>query len=301
MLGEVYKNAKERKMKRFLSFTLALLCTLWFGVGTVYADDYNVKDTDIYITIDTDEWYVFTRDNVLNNSEIKSVGVTAQYLHDSMISTDTYLHMYRIEENSRENIEFKIIKQNNTDINNFKNLSEKKLKKTGEILASDISANNWKLYSNDCQYIYFEYETTEHNVIEYYTVVNQEIYKLIALKSNNFSDIEKTMIQDIVDNVQYKINPMYANESNGISKYWSEYGIQTMVIIIIVILIAVAVLIVKKRKAIKNFIVGKRNPNEEMKNELKKTRYVEITPKKKTADSSMVTIDRQKRKTRKKR
>lgn len=294
-------------MKKCISFTLAVLFTLCFALTEVSAKSYDVDDTDVIITVDEDEWYVFTRDNVSGNSELKNMGISAEYFYNSMINTNTYLDMFKIEENNRETIEFKIIKENTTEINNYKNLSAKKLKKIGEQLANNRDADSWKVYSNDCSYIYMEYATADHNVVEYYTIVNQEIYRLIASKANKFSDIEMELIKEIVDNAQYTINPVYANENWGIQKYWSEYGVQTIVGIILVALVVAGVIVYKKRTSIKAFFTGKSSPNDKMKKELKETRYVETAPKtqapkkpKKPSDASMVTIDRHKRNSRKK-
>lgn len=281
------------------------MCTVFVSVMPVMAQSYTVKDTDISITVDSDEWRVFTRDNVRGNSEIKSLGVTEDYFYNTMINTNTYLDMYYIKENSRDTIEFKVVKTNTTDINNYKNLTKKELRKIGENLADKVDADNWDVYYNECSYIYLEYDISNVHYLEYYTVVNQEIYRLVSSKSNGFTTAEQEMIKEIVDNAQYTINPVYANESWGITKFWAEYGIQVIVAIILIIIFVAAVTVYKKRKVIKDFLTGKKNPNKEMKKELKETRYVETTPKKvadkpkKPADPTMVTINRNKRSARK--
>ena len=282
------------------------------SIVPVVAQTYNVKDTDISVTVDEGKWCVFTRDTVRGNSQIKSLGVTEDYFYNSMINTNTYLDMFYLKENSNDTIEFRVVKENITEVNNYKNLTKKELRNIGEQLADRMDATDWEVYYNECSYIYMEYEMNGTRYIEYYTVVNQEIYRLISSKGNKFTAAEEEMLKEIVDNAQYTINPVYANESWGITKFWKEYGIQIIVGVILIILIVAGITLYKKRKVIKDFITGKKTPNDEVKKELKETRYVETSSKKpsaktttsaskpkKPADPSMVTINRQKRSARK--
>ena len=298
-------------MKKILSTILVFMLMFCFFKVDAAAQNYNVEDTDITITVDSKEWSVFTRKNVLGNSELKSMGVSAQYFYDAMINTNVYLDMFRIKENTRETIEFKIYKENNTDINNYKNLSDRKLRKIGESLSDKRDADSWKLYSNDTNYIYMEYSDVEYNYVEYYTIVNQEIYRLVVSKANKFSDDEKELINEIVDGAEYTINPMYANEKWGIRKYWDEYGIQMVVVIICIGIIIGVVVLYKKRRTIKNMVKGVKpqEPKPAASKPAAPKPQVPQPPKpqvpqppkpKKPTDSSMVTIDRNKRKSRKK-
>lgn len=290
-------------MKKILSFILAVVCVLCFFTVNVSAQSYSVDDTDVSITVDSKEWKVFTRKNVSGNSELKSMGISPQYFYDAMINTNVYLEMFRVKENSRETIEFKIYKENNTDINNYKNLSERKLRKIGEGLANKRSADTWKIYSNETPYIYMEYSDLDYNYMEYYTVVNQEVYRLVASKANKFSDAEKESIRGIVDSAEYKINSLYADES-GFQKFWAEYAIQTVVVIILIGMVIGAVVLFKKRKTIKKVIKSTKPPKPSTpKPSAPKAPQPRVpqTPKpKKPADATMVTIDRTKRKSRKK-
>ena len=288
-------------MKRFLSIILAFAFAICCFTVDVSAQSVNVDDTDVTIEVDSKEWRVFTRNNVTGNSELKSMGISSQYFYDAMINTNVYLDMFRIKENSRETIEFKIYKEKNSDVNNYTNLSDRKLRKKGEAISDKRDANSWKVYSNENDYIYMEYSDMENNYVEYYTVVNQETYRLVASKPNKFSESEKEMIKEIVDGAEYKINPIHANEKGGIRKYWENYGIQTVVVIILVGLSVGAVVLYKKRKDIKNILKGNKASKEEPSPKAKSAPKPASAPKpKKPADSSMVTIDRSKRKPRKK-
>ena len=65
------------KLRRFLLVILVfcLACPL-----TVYAKTYTMSNTDISISVDDSSWYVFTRDNIKNNSELKELGITSDYM-----------------------------------------------------------------------------------------------------------------------------------------------------------------------------------------------------------------------------
>jgi hypothetical protein len=140
-----------------------------------------------------------------------------------------------------------------------------------------------------------------NNYIEYYTIVNQDTYRLVASKANKFSDTEKELIKGIVDGAEYKLNPIYENEKWGIQKFWDEYGIQTVVVINFIGIVIGAVVLYKKRKNIKGMIKGKKETKAApAPKSVSAPKSAPVPKPKKPADSSMVTIDRSKRKPRKK-
>ena len=65
-------------MKKVLLFVfLMLIPTLG------YATTFELKNTDMDITIDESEWYVFTPDNILDNPELEELGLTYEYMLES--------------------------------------------------------------------------------------------------------------------------------------------------------------------------------------------------------------------------
>ena len=49
----------------------------------VLATDFKLSGTDMQITFDESEWYVFTPDNILDNPELEELGISYDYMVDS--------------------------------------------------------------------------------------------------------------------------------------------------------------------------------------------------------------------------
>lgn len=306
-------------MKKIITLAMFVLVVFGMTVTTVEAKSYKPDDTDIVIEADDTTWKVFTRSNVRGNSEVKSLGVTDEYLYNSMIHTNSYLDMFYVKSNEKDIIEFKVIKEAASGINNYNNLSKKEINDIGSNRAASTDASNWSVYSNDYTYIRLEYTTYSQNYIEYYTVVNQDVYRLVCHKTNKFTDTEIEMIKEIVDSAQYSINPMYADEKIGIAKFWQNNYVQIIVGIICIGVIIAGIILYKKRKIIKAHLTGKSKTKSDESRNIQPTTTAKKQPgttvkkqpattvrnqpattqRKKPVDSSMVTIDRSKRKPRK--
>ena len=54
----------------------------------VLATDFSLNDTDMQITFDESEWYVFTPDNILDNPELEELGITLQRNIENLEQSD---------------------------------------------------------------------------------------------------------------------------------------------------------------------------------------------------------------------
>ena len=61
-----------KKSILIIIITFLLLSLLPVGV---YAEEFKINETDISIEFDTNEWNVFTRDNIENNPNLDKLGI----------------------------------------------------------------------------------------------------------------------------------------------------------------------------------------------------------------------------------
>ena len=73
-------------MKKIVLFVLLFIIPI-----NVWATTFDLKDTDMSITIDEDIWYVFTPDNILNNPELDELGISYEYMVNVFSDNRAYL------------------------------------------------------------------------------------------------------------------------------------------------------------------------------------------------------------------
>ena len=58
---------------------------------SVYAETYSLGGTDMSIDVDDSLWYVFTRDNIKDNSELKELGISYNSMYDILYTNEAYM------------------------------------------------------------------------------------------------------------------------------------------------------------------------------------------------------------------
>lgn len=77
-------------MKKIVMFILLMVILPL----NVLATDFSLNDTDMQITFDESEWYVFTPDNILDNPELEELGISYDYMVDTFEENGAYLGDY---------------------------------------------------------------------------------------------------------------------------------------------------------------------------------------------------------------
>lgn len=190
-------------MKKYIICLLVLLFPF-----TVSAKTYNVED--LKIDIDDTKWYVFTRENILNNEKLEELNVSYDYISNAMNENDVYLDSLLVSEDSDDNIELFIVKKSiDGDIRNLHTYPDSEINELGEELIKTFSVDSYKVYKNDYAYIELEEKDSGYNILKYYTVINGYGYTIMAQKVNEFSQIEKNEIKDILNTVIFNLDQKY--------------------------------------------------------------------------------------------
>ena len=192
-------------MKRFLIVLLCFICLIFCFPTTAYAWGYSLKDTELTVFVDDEHWYVFTRDNLYNNSELDDLGFTAEQVNQFFEGNNAYLDAMRVYEDGHWD-EF-IILINDTDlVNNLSSCDEAEIDAIAQNILNDLELSKYNIYPTEkYQFIQFDYFDTayDHYVYEFVTIFNNRLYSFIFKSPQQFSSSIYTEFAIIINSVQF--------------------------------------------------------------------------------------------------
>ena len=196
-------------MKRIMSVLLsAILCVSAFLPITTYAETYNLGGTDMSISVDDTVWYVFTRDNIKNNSELDELGITYEAMYDILHNNEAYMDAILYYEDG-EYTEFFIRKRAlDAGVANLSNYENSEVLELAKELAKKQGADKYSAYENQYKFAKLEYidSTYGYYICEFVTCVNKENYTFTFQSTSQFSDEEYAEIESIVDSIKFDID-----------------------------------------------------------------------------------------------
>lgn len=211
------------------------------------ATTFELKNTDMSITIDEDEWYVFTPDNILNNPELEELGLTYEYMVESFQSNKAYLDAILFFYDSEDYMELFVRKVALEDINNLINYDDAYINRLGQALANEQNAN-YKIYHTDYPFILLDYMDQGFYLQEYYTIVNGYGYTLTVQKPNDFTNEDTARVQEIVNSVSFNVNSSLEEPHSKKVNKEVNYIIIGVASIVLIIVIFITVFKNKKRR-----------------------------------------------------
>ncbi len=200
---------------RLLSIIVTVLCCLMIVPMTVYARSYTVGETDLSINIDDTSWYVFTRNNIKNNSELADLGITYDYMYELMYDNEIYLDAIVFYEDSDEYLELFLRKRDIDDIENLSKYSDDKVLELTKALAKKQGSMDYCIYKTAYKFMKMEYYQSGFYVMEYSTVMNGDNYALTFQTASAFSDWEYEEMDDIVDSIDFDVAPSSLNNNSA--------------------------------------------------------------------------------------
>lgn len=185
-----------------------LIITLFLLLPTtILAKTYELKNSEIIISFDDENWTVATREDVRNSSLVKKYNMNYKDIESLLEKNSAYAYAIN-NDNVKKILEFFVFSPemsfgyDDNQINEF-----------GEILVEETGADSYTIYENDYKYIKIEYYDFNSKVylLDYHTIVNSNYYVFKAQKNSEFNEEEKQQIKEIIDNV---IIQKVANETN---------------------------------------------------------------------------------------
>lgn len=195
-------------MKRWVQiFTAFVFCFLFALPLPVSAESYSPKNTDITLQFDEEHWYVFTRDNLENNPNLKKINISYDTIHKILYDND--LSIYAILDQKDGNfVEFFIRKTKNTSgFVNLKSYNESAILDAAKMFAKEKNIENYSVYSGKQPFMKLEYldKKLNYNICEFVTIVNKENYTLTFQSLKPFNDAMYDETKKVVDSASFKI------------------------------------------------------------------------------------------------
>ena len=158
------------------------------------------------ISVDDTVWYVFTRDNIKNNSELEELGITYDTMHDILHNNEAYMDAILYYEDG-EYVEFFVRKRAlDTGIANLSNYKDSEVLELAKELAKKQGAETYSVYENRHKFARLEYTDSGYYLCEFYTVVNKDNYTFTFQSTSQFTDEEYAEIENIVDSVKFDVD-----------------------------------------------------------------------------------------------
>lgn len=192
-----------------IGYVFLLFMVMLFPVLTK-AEMYVVPETDVSITIDESQWYVFTRGNIKDNKDLADLGISYDYMNNLFTSNNIYLDAALFDETEeKDNLELFIrVVPLTEEVGNLHTYSESQIKEFGDGLLNSGKFNmtGYKIYGNKYKYIEFEYTDLGYNIYQFYTIINGKGYNFTVQKVNPINEEDKTLIKGMIDTVSFKID-----------------------------------------------------------------------------------------------
>lgn len=201
-------------MKRIIKILVAIVLVII--VSPVMAKEYTISNTDIKIDMDDSVWYVFTRDNIKDNKQLKEFGITEEYMNSTMEKGDIYLDSIKFKENNAI-LELFVMKKPVEKVKNMSKYSDKELTSVAKELATKEKTNDYKIHKTDYKYIYTKYNDSGKEIIDYYTVINGYGYTIKLQTDTKFTTAEETELKNIVEKVSFNVDKSLKEPSKGLS------------------------------------------------------------------------------------
>jgi len=185
---------------------LAILLTLLpFKID---AQTYNLEDLNLNISF-SDDWYVFTRQNIYGNTILKDSDLTEEYMENLFRLYDIYIDALPKD----YNLEFFLRIKDVNYVNNLSNYNDDIVSEIALEVGKEVNSNDYTTYNNKYKYIVFPYQDGNFNILSYYTIVNRKGYTFSIQKNSEITEEDNQTMKTIIDSIDFKIEEQYKEES----------------------------------------------------------------------------------------
>ena len=195
-------------MKKMLLFIISLFPIF------VWAKEYDIKDINLKLNV-SDDWTVFTRDNLDNNEELKSLGLTKELLLPSYEKQGIYF------DGINNDVELLVIIPDiKLDVNNLSHFDNDVLKDTGKELAKKVGTDKYSTYTAKHKFAVINYfdKATNLYIVNYYTVANAKGYNFQIQKATEINSDDIKKLENVVDTVEIEELPGFEKEKEEYTK-----------------------------------------------------------------------------------
>ena len=175
----------------------------------VIAKTYDMPDEKMHITFN-DDWTVFTRENLENNTQLDDFNLTYDYMKRVFFNNDIYIDGIYQDKTLELFLRIKNVK----DIDNIANYNDEKLENIANTLGEKANADKSYVFKNKYNYIVTEYKDGNYNILSYYTIINSKGYTYTIQTTNSITDKEKKIMKEIIETITYDVTIKKEKELN---------------------------------------------------------------------------------------
>ena len=179
-------------MKKIVfSLLLAFICPL-----VVNATNVDVPSADLSLDL-PDSWYVFTRDNLDNNTDLDDLEIDDLEMLEYLEEYDLYLNAFD------EDYDFFIYKMATEDVGSLPDYYDFELEEFATEIMNSYGADSYDIYDDNYKFVRIEYVESDYYIIDYYTIIDDQGYIISLQKLSEFNDDERLMMEDIVKSIHF--------------------------------------------------------------------------------------------------
>lgn len=201
-------------MKKIIKTLIILLLVI--VVSPVMAKEFTISDTDIKVNLDDSSWYVFTRDNIKDNKQLKEFGISEEYMNTTFKNGNIYLDAIKFNSN-KEIIELFVMKKPVEKVKNMSKYSDSELKDVAKEIAKKENTNDYKIYTTNYKYVYTKYTDSGKQIMDYYTVINGYGYTIKLQSDKTFTSSEQNEMENIVKGISFNVDKSLSEPSKGMN------------------------------------------------------------------------------------
>ena len=201
-------------MKKILKTLIILLLVM--VVSPVMAKEFTISSTDIKVNLDDSKWYVFTRDNIKNNKQLKEFGISEEYMNSTFTKGNMYLDAIKFTSNT-ELIELFVMKKQVEKVKNLSKYSDSDVKDVAKEIAKKENTSDYKIFKTDYKYVYTKYTDSGKQIMDYYTVVNGYGYTIKLQSDKAFTSDQQKEMENIVKGISFNVDSSLSEPSKGMN------------------------------------------------------------------------------------
>ena len=238
-----------------------ILLVLLIAMLPIKLNAVSVKAEDLHIEVNEETYYVFTRDNIKDNEELKALGIPYGYMKNMLTSNNCYMDaIKRNTEKLTDALEILLVISDAQDTSNLHIYSDDEVQRLSDYMKERYEAETEDpslqihiekselLAINGYRYLYYSYYDPgyEKYLEDYHTIINGKIYTIKFQNSKEYNEEELKEINEIIKSITFDIDEKY--EKIKEPSFFTKYQYLITALITVAILTPIRIKMKNKKK-----------------------------------------------------
>ncbi len=198
--------------KKILTIFILMIFLFPFSVS---AKSFSI-DENMTLDIDDSLWYVFTRNNLDNNEELKSFNISPSEMMAFFENNQAYMNAIILYKDTGEMLQLFVRKVTNSTDLKEKDMSDQDLLDMAKASLVGKNVSTIELYKNNgIRYVYAEYADGNSYVMDYYTIYNNTNYTITGQKTSRLNSENRDRVNAVVETIKFTGAPEEEDSENN--------------------------------------------------------------------------------------